>query len=247
MASSLGLAADIQLSGAAGKPGPFPVSSLMHSRRRIIIASLALLWLAAMLAAWFQARYIRPFDERTELRSSAASCACRRSWPPGRSACALLTRPFANVGNQQHPRRAGRAVRAAACSSTRYRRPAARAACRQSAAAAARRRCPAAEGLAASPAVAIWDQQGQPAYFGPWQRGCPCAPPATASSSRSLEALETGAGGADTATWRWVASATGRSIDPWQGGDGILHIITVQYLKLYRFSLRSGSLPPVSS
>ena len=65
------MAADIQLSGAAWQARPLSlVSSLMHSRRRIIIAShLALLWLAAMLAAfwWFQARYIRLFDERTEL------------------------------------------------------------------------------------------------------------------------------------------------------------------------------------
>ena len=41
----------------------------MSPRRKTLLASLvAILWLGAMLAAfwWFQARYIRPFEARTE-------------------------------------------------------------------------------------------------------------------------------------------------------------------------------------
>ncbi|HSX71218.1 MAG TPA: thiol-disulfide isomerase, partial [Pseudomonas sp.] len=42
----------------------------MSSRRKFLLVSLAaVLWLGAMLVAyqWFQSRYIRPFEERTEL------------------------------------------------------------------------------------------------------------------------------------------------------------------------------------
>ena len=102
------MAADIQLSGAAWQARPLSlVSSLMHSRRRIIIASLlALLWLAAMLAAfwWFQARYIRPFDERTELFIGSQLRLPAELAGPGAIRLVHFWDPACpcNVGNQQH-------------------------------------------------------------------------------------------------------------------------------------------------
>ncbi len=79
----------------------------MHSRRRIIIASLlALLWLAAMLAAfwWFQARYIRPFDERTELFIGSQLRLPEELAGPGAIRLVHFWDPACpcNVGNQQH-------------------------------------------------------------------------------------------------------------------------------------------------
>ena len=152
----------------------------MHSRRRIIIASLlALLWLAAMLAAfwWFQARYIRPFDERTELFIGSQLRLPAELAGPGAIRLVHFWDPACpcNVGNQQHlgelveqfaPRgvqfyavqKAGSEGRLPDNLQQLQPLPA----------------LPGSESLAASPAVAIWDQQGQLAYFGPYSEGALC-------------------------------------------------------------------------
>ena len=192
------MAADIQLSGAAWQARPLSlVSSLMHSRRRIFIASLlALLWLAAMLAAfwWFQARYIRPFDERTELFIGSQLRLPEELAGPGAIRLVHFWDPACpcNVGNQQHlgelveqfaPRgvqfyavqKAGSEGRLPDNLQQLQPLPA----------------LPGSESLAASPAVAIWDQPGQLAYFGPDSEGALC----TSSNSfiePILEALVAG-------------------------------------------------------
>lgn len=167
------------------------------SRLKVLFASLlAIVWLGAMLAAfwWFEARYIRPFDERTELFSGTAlrlpdelagAGAIRvvHFWDP---ACPC------NVGNQQHlaellqtyvPRGVQFYVLQKAGSQGQL--PENLRALQSLAALAG------SEQLPASPAVAIWDQQGQLAYFGPYSEGAQC----TSSNSfiePILEALSAG-------------------------------------------------------
>ena len=152
----------------------------MHSRRRIIIASLlALLWLAAMLAAfwWFQARYIRPFDERTELFIGSQLRLPEELAGPGAIRLVHFWDPACpcNVGNQQHLSQllehyGPQGVRFYAVqkpgSSGHLPQPLAGLQPLSD--------LPGSERLPASPAVAIWDRSGQLAYFGPYSEGATC-------------------------------------------------------------------------
>lgn len=152
----------------------------MHSRRRIIIASLlALLWLAAMLAAfwWFQARYIRPFDERTELFIGSQLRLPEELAGPGAIRLVHFWDPACpcNVGNQQHLAElldhfAGQGVDFYVWQKpgSRGRLPDSLGALRPLA------ELPGAERLPASPAVAIWDRDGNLAYVGPYSEGAVC-------------------------------------------------------------------------
>ena len=169
----------------------------MSVQRKTLLASLlAILWLSAMLAAfwWFQARYIRPFEARTELfegtqlrlpvaLAGPGPIRLVHFWDPG---CPC------NVGNQQH---LGELVQAYAPRGVQFyavqkpgtqgRLPANLQALQPLAGVAG------SEGLPASPAVAIWDREGRLAYFGPYSEGALC----TSSNSfiePILEALAAG-------------------------------------------------------
>ena len=152
----------------------------MHSRRRIIIASLlALLWLAAMLAAfwWFQARYIRPFDERTELFIGSQLRLPAELAGPGAIRLVHFWDPACpcNVGNQQHlseliEQYAPQGVEFYALqkAGSHGQLPENLGAMKIITA------LPGADQVPASPAVGIWDRNGKLAYFGPYSEGLTC-------------------------------------------------------------------------
>ncbi|QKE65394.1 thiol-disulfide isomerase [Aquipseudomonas campi] len=167
------------------------------SRLKVLLASLlAIVWLGAMLAAfwWFEARYIRPFDERTELFSGAALRLPAELAGPGAIRVVHFWDPACpcNVGNQQHlaellqtyvPR--GVQFYGLQKAGSQGQLPEDLRALQPLAALAG------SEQLPASPAVAIWDQQGNLAYFGPYSEGAQC----TSSNSfiePILEALSAG-------------------------------------------------------
>lgn len=150
------------------------------SRLKAVLALLiTLLWLAALLWAywWFQVRYVRSFDNQAVIfageslrlpQTLAAQGTIRlvHFWDP---ACPC------NVGNQQHlseliERFAGQGVsfhvlQKPGSSGT---LPAPLAKLQPIA------QLQGAELLPSSPAVGIWDQQGQLAYFGPYSEGVSC-------------------------------------------------------------------------
>ena len=152
----------------------------MHSRyKRILISSLALVWLSALLAAlwWYQNRYIRPFELRTELFSASQLRLPSELAGPGPIRLVHFWDPACpcNIGNQQHladllehfvplgvkfnaVQRAG--------SQGQLPEPLQRIS--------AINALPGSDQLPASPAVAIWDSSGQLAYFGPYSEGANC-------------------------------------------------------------------------
>ncbi|MBU1330167.1 MAG: thiol-disulfide isomerase [Gammaproteobacteria bacterium] len=165
-------------------------------RKTLLISLTALLWLAAMIAAyfWFEARYIRTFSDQTALFSGSELRLPEHLAGPGPIRLVHFWDPGCpcNVGNQQHlgelierfaPQ--GVAFYTVQKAGSKGRLPANLDALQALAT------LPGSEQLPASPAVAIWDQQGQLAYFGPYSEGLTC------SSSNSfiepiLEALAAG-------------------------------------------------------
>ena len=169
----------------------------MSSSRKTLLASLlALFWLGAMLVAfwWFQARYIRPFESRTELFDGRQLQLPAELAGPGPIRLVHFWDPACpcNVGNQQH---LGELVQtylpqgvqfyAVRKAGTQGQLPQSLQALQVLA------HIPGSEQLPASPAVAVWDQQGRLAYFGPYSEGALC----TSSNSfiePILEALAAG-------------------------------------------------------
>lgn len=170
---------------------------IMPVRRKTLLVSLVvILWLAAMATAlwWFQTRYIRPFEPRTELFSGAELRLPAELAGPGAIRLVHFWDPGCpcNVGNQQHlgelvqayvPR--GVQFYAVQKAGSHGRLPGNLQALQPLEA------LPGSEGLPASPAVAIWDREGRLAYFGPYSEGALC----TSSNSfiePILEALVAG-------------------------------------------------------
>ncbi len=166
-------------------------------RRKTVFACLvALLWLAAMVLAfwWFEARYIRSFSDQTALFSGSELRLPEHLAGPGPIRLVHFWDPACpcNVGNQQHlgelierfgPQ--GVAFYAVQKAGSEGHLPANLQALQPL------ESLPGSDQLPASPAVAIWDSQGQLAYFGPYSEGVTC------SSSNSfiepiLEALAAG-------------------------------------------------------
>lgn len=151
----------------------------MSPWKKILICLIAGLWLLAMLAAlwWFQSRYIRPFDERAvvfdgaTLRLPDALLGSDRIklvhfWDP---ACPC------NAGNQAHLaelikryRELGVDFHAVQKPGSSGRLPETLASLQMLAS------LPGSRQLPSSPAVAIWDRDGQLAYFGPYSAGLTC-------------------------------------------------------------------------
>lgn len=153
---------------------------MARSRPTTLLACLiAVLGLAAMIAAfcWFEARYLRPFDERTELFSGHQLQLPAQLAGPGAIRLVHFWDPACpcNVGNQQHlgellERYSERGVQFYS-----VRKPGSQGQLPQ-----ALRALQPIDGLTgsqqlpASPAVAIWDQHGELAYFGPYSSGLTC-------------------------------------------------------------------------
>lgn len=153
---------------------------MARTRRTTLLACLvASTWLAAMVAAfwWFEARYLRPFDDRTELFSGNELRLPEELAGPGDIRVVHFWDPACpcNVGNQQHlgellARYAGHGVQFYSVQKpgSDGHLPDALSALQPLAALAG------SEHLPASPAVAIWDRHGELAYFGPYSSGFNC-------------------------------------------------------------------------
>lgn len=169
----------------------------MSPRRKTLLSSLlAVLCLAMLLAAygWFQTRYIRPFEARTELFAGAQLRLPAELAGPGPIRLVHFWDPACpcNVGNQQHlgellqayaPR--GVQFYAVQKAGSQGRLPDTLQALQPLEALAGRANLP------ASPAVAIWDAQGDLAYFGPYSEGAVCTS-ANSFIEPILEALMNG-------------------------------------------------------
>lgn len=152
----------------------------MSPRHKTLLASLiAALWLGAMLLAfwWFQARYIRPFEPRTELFTGAELRLPAELAGPGPVRLVHFWDPGCpcNVGNQQHlgelvetyaPR--GVEFYAVQKAGSQGRLPTNLQALQPL------EELDGSAGLPASPAVAIWDREGRLAYFGPYSEDALC-------------------------------------------------------------------------
>jgi hypothetical protein len=149
------------------------------SRKTLLASLIALLWLAAMLAAfwWFEARYVRPFDQQTALFAGAELRLPAELAGPGPIRLVHFWDPACpcNVGNQQHLGELiehfgplGVSFHAVQKPGSRGQLPATLSAMQALAP------LPGSAGIPASPAVAIWDKQGQLAYFGPYSEGLTC-------------------------------------------------------------------------
>ncbi len=151
------------------------------ARKTMLAWLLAALWLLAMAWAfwWYQGQYLRPFDSQTTLFSGEQLRLPAALAGPGPIRVVHFWDPACpcNVGNQQHlaellERYQDQDQRVQFYSlqkpGSRGQLPAPLAHLRPLATLAG------AEGLPASPAVAIWDQQGSLAYFGPYSEGAVC-------------------------------------------------------------------------
>ncbi|ATH84155.1 DUF6436 domain-containing protein [Pseudomonas sp. KHPS1] len=152
---------------------------LRLSRKNLLIALLALAWLVGMLLAyrWFETRYMRTFDERAAVFSGAELRLPEAIAGPGAIRLVHFWDPACpcNVGNQQHlaeliehytPK--GVQFHVVQKPGSQGRLPAELAALQPI------DELPGSADLPASPAVAIWDKQGQLAYFGPYSEGLVC-------------------------------------------------------------------------
>ena len=148
-------------------------------RKTLLIFLFAALWLGAMLAAywWFQVRYIRPFDARTQLFSGAELRLPAELSGPGSIRVVHFWDPACpcNVGNQQHLAELIEHYAAQGVSFHVLQKPGSRGQLPANLAALQPiASLPGAEHLPASPAVAIWDRDGKLAYFGPYSEGATC-------------------------------------------------------------------------
>ncbi|UYP30834.1 DUF6436 domain-containing protein [Pseudomonas sp. Z8(2022)] len=164
---------------------------------KILLASLlAVIWLGGMLLAfwWFETRYLRPFDERAAVFSGTGLQLPADLAGPGPIRLVHFWDPACpcNVGNQQHLAELiahyaplGVQFHVLQKPGSRGELPAELRALQPL------ETLPGSAELPASPAVAIWDQQGELAYFGPYSEGLTC----TSSNSfiePILEALAAG-------------------------------------------------------
>jgi hypothetical protein len=175
---------DIQLQvdpWQACRPDPRQQKSiLMKSGHKIVfISSLAAIWLVALLAAlwWYQNRFIRPFEVRTELFSAEQLRLPVELAGPGPVRLVHFWDPACpcNIGNQQHLAELVEHFTPLGVSFHAVQKPGSQGqlpALLQNIAPLPLP--PGAEQIPASPAVAIWDRQGHLAYFGPYSEGAVC-------------------------------------------------------------------------
>ena len=168
----------------------------LPTRKAVLATLLAVVWLGAMLSAfwWYESRYIRPFAETTALFSGDPLQLPPQLAGPGPIRVVHFWDPACpcNVGNQQHLAELlarfsaqGVAFYAVQKPGTRGQLPDTLSGLQPLTA------FPGAEHLPASPAVGIWDKNGNLAYFGPYSEGATC----TSSNSfiePILEALAQG-------------------------------------------------------
>lgn len=149
------------------------------TRKTLLASLLILLWAAAMLAAywWYEARYLRSFSEQTALFYGEQLRLPDELAGPGPIRLVHFWDPACpcNVGNQQHLaeliERFGPqdvSFYAVQKPGSTGQLPSTLSALQPLAKLAGSTQIP------ASPAVAIWDRNGQLAYFGPYSEGATC-------------------------------------------------------------------------
>lgn len=153
---------------------------MARSRRTTLLACLVTVtWLVAMVVAfwWFEARYLRPFSDRTALFTGSELRLPATLAGPGEIRLVHFWDPACpcNVGNQQHlseltERYSSRGVsfHVVQKAGTDGQLPASLSALQPLDG------LTGSDNLPASPAVAIWDQRGELAYFGPYSSGFTC-------------------------------------------------------------------------
>ena len=147
--------------------------------KNLLIAGLGLCWLIALLAAlwWYQSRYIRPFELRSELFSAAQLALPAELAGPGPIRLVHFWDPACpcNVGNQQHLSELVAHFAPLGVTFHAVQKPGSQGQLPELLSNIPLLALPpGAEQLPASPAVAIWDQRGQLAYFGPYSEGATC-------------------------------------------------------------------------
>ena len=147
--------------------------------KNLLLGSFALCWLAILLAAlwWYQNRYIRPFELRSELFSASELALPTELAGPGPIRLVHFWDPACpcNVGNQQHLAELVAHFVPLGVSFHAVQRPGSRGKLPELLSNIPLLALPpGAEQIPASPAVAIWDQQGRLAYFGPYSEGATC-------------------------------------------------------------------------
>jgi hypothetical protein len=149
------------------------------TRKTLLASLLILLWAAAMLAAywWYEARYLRSFSEQTALFYGEQLRLPDELAGPGPIRLVHFWDPACpcNVGNQQHlaelierfgPQ--GVSFYSVQKPGSSGQLPSTLSALQPLTELAGSTQIP------ASPAVAIWDRDGQLAYFGPYSEGATC-------------------------------------------------------------------------
>ena len=149
------------------------------TRKTLLASLLILFWAAAMLAAywWYEARYLRSFSEQTALFYGEQLRLPDELAGPGPIRLVHFWDPTCpcNVGNQQHLAELierfgaqGVTFYAVQKPGTNGQLPSTLSALQPLGELAGSAQMP------ASPAVAIWDRNGQLAYFGPYSEGATC-------------------------------------------------------------------------
>ncbi|TBV08794.1 DUF6436 domain-containing protein [Stutzerimonas kirkiae] len=147
--------------------------------RYLVIGLICLAWAVAMLLAyqWYQARYLRPFDQRAEVFSGETLALPDAIAGPGTIRVVHFWDPACpcNVGNQQHLAELlahyqdqGVDFYIVQKPGTQGNLPPQLAGLRPLPG------LPGSADLPASPAVAIWNSAGQLGYFGPYSEGAVC-------------------------------------------------------------------------
>ena len=147
--------------------------------KNLLLACFGLLWLSALLAAlwWYQNRYIRPFELRSELFSAAELALPSELAGPGPIRLVHFWDPACpcNVGNQQHLAELVAHFAPLGVSFHAVQKPGSKGQLPELLSNIALLALPpGAANIPASPAVAIWDKTGQLAYFGPYSEGATC-------------------------------------------------------------------------
>lgn len=154
----------------------------MHPRRKLLLASLLTLLVAgALLAAfkWFEGRYLRTFEgERAELFSGDDLRLPAELQGPGPVRFVHFWDPGCpcNVGNQQHLEELLKRFAGQPVEFYEVRKPGSKG--RLPPSLAALKPLANLEGAAelpASPAVGIWDRNGELVYIGPYSEGAVCS------------------------------------------------------------------------
>lgn len=152
----------------------------MSPRRKIVLATLfGLIWLIALLFAiwWYQARYIRAFDNRTTLFDGGSLQLPARLAGPGPVRLVHFWDPACpcNVGNQQHLAELIERFASRGVSFYAVQKPGSTGHLPKTLEALQPlEQLPGSEDLPASPAVGIWDANGRLVYFGPYSEGASC-------------------------------------------------------------------------